>query len=134
MAQYRVKNWAEFQHYKDRSPPWIRLHRSFLDDYDFHCLPVASRALAPMLWLLASENKDLSSGIIEGSDEKIAFRLHTTVKDLRESLKALISARFIEVVQLASVSLAARKQPATPETETETETETEGEEAAPPPQ
>jgi hypothetical protein len=130
MAQYRVKNWAEFQHYKDRSPPWIRLHRSFLDDYDFHCLPVASRALAPMLWLLASENKDLSSGIIEGSDEKIAFRLHTTVKDLRESLKALISARFIEVVQLASVSLAARKQPATPETETETE----GEEAAPPPQ
>jgi hypothetical protein len=71
MAQYRVKNWAEFQHYKDRSPPWIRLHRSFLDDYDFHCLPVASRALAPMLWLLASENKDLSSGIIEGSDEKL---------------------------------------------------------------
>lgn len=48
------KNWTSFQHYKDRAPPWIRLHRGLLDDYEFQCLPVASRALAPMLWLLAS--------------------------------------------------------------------------------
>lgn len=30
MGFYRIKNWPEFQHYKDRSPPWIKLHRSLL--------------------------------------------------------------------------------------------------------
>ena len=51
----RVKGWARFQHYKHRRPPWIRLYRELLDDVTWHRLPVASRALAPMLWLLASE-------------------------------------------------------------------------------
>ena len=32
----RIKNWAQFQHFKDRSPPWIKLHREFLDDYDIN--------------------------------------------------------------------------------------------------
>jgi hypothetical protein len=49
-------NWAELQHYKDRSPPWIKLHKKLLDNFEFQSLPVASRALAPMLWLLASEH------------------------------------------------------------------------------
>ena len=53
-----TKNWAEFQHYKDRSPPWIKLHKELLDDRQYQSLPLASRALAPMLWLLASETKD----------------------------------------------------------------------------
>lgn len=132
MEGYRVKNWSEFQHYKDRSPPWIRLHRALLDNYHFHSLPVASRALAPMLWLLASENKDLSSGIVEGSDEKIAFRLRQSVKDLRSALKPLIDSGFIERWHDASASLANDKHNATPETEAETdrteaETETETE-------
>ena len=44
--KYRVKNWSKFQHYKNRNPPWIRLHVEILDDYkadgtenDFHALP-----------------------------------------------------------------------------------------------
>jgi hypothetical protein len=49
------KNWSSFQHYKDRAPAWIKLHRGLLDDFEFSSLPVASRALAPLLWLLASE-------------------------------------------------------------------------------
>ena len=49
------KNWSQFQHYRDRSPTWLKLHRSLLDDFDYHCLPIASKALAPFLWLLASE-------------------------------------------------------------------------------
>lgn len=27
---YSVKNWEEFQHYKDRDPPWVKLHRNIL--------------------------------------------------------------------------------------------------------
>lgn len=108
-----AKNWATFQHYKHRSPPWIRLHRSLLDDYDFHRLPVASKALAPCLWLLASEEKD---GVIEASTEEVAFRLRMTEKDLIAALKPLIDKGFFVD---ASNSLADCKQDATTETETE---------------
>jgi len=29
-----VKNFERFQHYKDRNPPWIKLHAAVLDDYE----------------------------------------------------------------------------------------------------
>ena len=35
---FSVKNWDEFQHYKDRNPPWIKLHNHLLDDYEFEML------------------------------------------------------------------------------------------------
>ncbi len=127
MITYRVKDWSEFQHYKDRSPPWIRLHKRLLDNFRFHSLPDASRALAPMLWLLASENSDLDSGIIKGSDEEIAFRLRRTVEEFRKAIKPLIDKGFIDADHIASNSLAELKHPATPETEKEKETEIETE-------
>lgn len=112
------KNWREFQHYKDRNPPWIRLHRKLLDDRDFQRLPLASRALAPMLWLLASESKD---GAFDGSVEELAFRLRTSEKEIAAGLKPLIDKGFFLV---ASGVLADGEQPA-PDSCSETETETE---------
>jgi hypothetical protein len=103
------KNWTEFQHYKNRSPIWIKLHRNLLDDFDFHRLPVASRALAPMLWLLASEYDD---GKITATTEEIAFRLRMTEVDLFDALKPLIENKFFIT---ASELLAPRKQVAIPE-------------------
>jgi hypothetical protein len=52
----RIKNWEEFQHYKDRNPPWIKLHRSLLDDYEFSQLQDASKAHLMLIWLFASQN------------------------------------------------------------------------------
>jgi hypothetical protein len=115
----RIKNWSEFQHYKDRAPPWVKLHHSLLDNFEFHSLPVASKALAPMLWLLASENLD---GSISDDLSEVAFRLRTTANDVQTALKPLIDKGF--VVSDSNV-LADCKQCALPETETETETETE---------
>jgi hypothetical protein len=66
------KNWKSFQHYKDRDPPWIKLHRGLLNNYEFFGLPIASKALAPLLWLIASENED---GRIVTSLDALAFRL-----------------------------------------------------------
>ena len=123
MPIYRVRNWDKFQHYKDRTPPWIRLHRALLDDYEYHCLPDASKALAPCLWLLASENDDPTCGEIRASDEKIAFRLRMPVKKFQESVKALIEHGFFDLEQDDSELLASCKQHALPETETETEEE-----------
>jgi hypothetical protein len=113
------KNWAVFQHYKDRCPPWIKLHRDLLNDRTFMRLPIASKALAPMLWLLASESKD---GIFDGSIDELMFRLHITEKDYQQGIKPLIDNGFFIV---ASVVLAEGKQVAIPETERERETETE---------
>jgi hypothetical protein len=99
------KNWKSFQHYKDRSPAWIKLHKGLLDDFDFACLPVASRALAPCLWLLASEYED---GQINMSLDALAFRLRMTRGDLADALNPLIESEFFD----ASEPLAESKQDA----------------------
>jgi len=113
------KNWAVFQHYKDRCPPWIKLHRDLLNDRSYMRLPIASKALAPMLWLLASESKD---GVFDGSLDELVFRLHITEKDYQAGVKPLIDNNFFTVV---SGVLAERLQTAIPETERETETKKE---------
>lgn len=126
------KNWAIFQHYKDRSPPWIKLHRDLLNDRQFMRLPIASKALAPMLWLLASENKD---GIFDASVDELHFRLRLDEKDIKTGVKALIDNGFFVIV---SEVLAECYQVAIPEREGETEKETDKEKkrskAATPPQ
>lgn len=114
------KNWVSFQHYKDRCPPWIKLHRGLLDDSSFQHLPIASRALAPMLWLLASESKD---GSFDGSASELAFRLRQTEKEITAGLEPLISKGFFLVEQDASAPLADCGQVAVPEAEAEAEAE-----------
>lgn len=81
------RNWDDFQHYKERRPVWIKLHKNLLDDFDFHCLPVASKALAPLLWLLASEYSD---GTIDDPIKKVAFRLRMSEDDFVSAVKPLI--------------------------------------------
>lgn len=85
------KNWAAFQHYKDRCPPWIKLHKNILDDRKYMCLPIASKALAPLLWLLASESKD---GIFDASTDELVFRLRMPEKDIVSGLNSLIENGF----------------------------------------
>jgi uncharacterized phage protein (TIGR02220 family) len=114
---YRVNDWSKFQHYKDRSPPWIKLHKSLLDDIKYQSLPIASRALAPMLWLLASENME---GTIDCEARVLAFRLRCSEKEIKEGLIPLIQQGFLIN---ASAMLADCHHVAVPETETETETD-----------
>jgi hypothetical protein len=82
-------------------------------------LPIASKAIAPMLWLLASESKD---GVFDGSLDELVFRLHITPKEYQDGVKPLIDNDFFILV---GGVLAERKHNAIPETETETEGETE---------
>src|SRR6185437_15342548 len=56
MNTFRVKNFESFQHYKDRSPPWIKLYNELLDDYDFGLLPDATKFHLVAIWLLASRS------------------------------------------------------------------------------
>ena len=121
MARLRVKNWAQFQHYKDRAPPWVKLHKGLLDDVEFQRLPVASRALAPMPWLLASESEE---GSVDDDVEKLAFRLRQSLEEVRGAVKSLILAGFLIP---DSNTLAEGLRDACLETERETEKEAEAE-------
>jgi hypothetical protein len=51
---FKVRNLDKYQHYKDRNPPWIKLHQSVTSDVDFILLPDASKAHIILIWLLAS--------------------------------------------------------------------------------
>lgn len=117
------KNWASFQHYKDRNPPWIKLHKGLLNDRAYTRLPIASKALAPLLWLLASESKE---GSFEAEVEELAFRLRMTEKEITQGLDPLIKSGFFMPVQSDSNVLAEGLQVA-PKSCSETETEREAE-------
>ena len=59
MKYYRIKNWQQYQHYKDRNPPWIKLHRELLTSETWVSLDDASRvlAIASMMLAAATGNK-----------------------------------------------------------------------------
>jgi hypothetical protein len=104
-----------------------------LDNFEFHMMSVNSRAILPMLWLLASEDEDPTSGLIKDSYKKIAFRLRCSEKNITDAVKECETAGFLQVIEkqlrIESVhdSLRDSNQPVTPETETETEAEAEAE-------
>lgn len=52
----RIKNWRNYQHYRDRDPPWIKLHFNLLTSADWVSLDDAGRVLAVACMLLASRN------------------------------------------------------------------------------
>lgn len=54
-----VRNWAEHQHYKDRSPLWIKVYGALLDDVAFLALPEPAQAQLVKLWLLASRRGNI---------------------------------------------------------------------------
>lgn len=118
VGHLKVKNFERFQHYKDRSPPWIKLYNDLLDDYEFARLQDASKWLAVGLWLLASRYNNR----IPADPEWIGRRINATEP---VDLQPLLNAGFITMYQDASDTLAGRKQD--DDLETETETETEGE-------
>lgn len=94
---FKIKNWEKLQHYKSKNgekPVWLKLYRDLLDDFEFHSLPVESRALLPMLWLIAGED----GGRFSSDIKKIAFRLRQSVKEIEVAIKPLISSSFIESI------------------------------------
>ena len=113
----KIKDWHLFQHYKDRKPPWIKIYRDLLDDPEWHELPGDSTKVLIMLWLIASESKDMSGDI--PAIKTLAFRLRITEAEVNRHIITL--SHWIEYD--ASELLADSKQDAIPETETETETE-----------
>lgn len=55
---YRIKNWDQYQHYKDRSPPWIKLHRNLLQSETWVMLDDPGRVLAIASMMLAADTEN----------------------------------------------------------------------------
>jgi hypothetical protein len=85
----RVVNWETYQHYKDRNPPWIKLHNALLEDPAVAALSDAMKAHLFGVWLLASRLDNR----IPADAGFIGKRINATVK---VDLKVLISLGFLE--------------------------------------
>lgn len=117
----RVTNWTRYQHYKNRTPPWIKLYNSLLDDHAFCSLPDASKAHFLCILLAASRHDNR----IPLDSEWLGRFMHATQA---VDLKILVSVGLLApCTRSASKTLATCKQSATPERETETEREGERE-------
>ena len=95
VMRYKIKNWDRFQHYKDRSPAWIKLHYEVLTSPDWVMLDDASKLLAVVIMLLASR----SGGEIEGNERYIQKAANL---DKKVDLKPLIECGFL--IMLADAS------------------------------
>lgn len=85
---YTCKGWDTFQHYKRRNPPWIKLHRSLLDDYHFCQMSEKSRLHLILLWLYASQN----NGKVPNNPKFLERKLDIESIDLQE----IVDAGFLE--------------------------------------
>lgn len=56
MEYLEIPTWKDYQHYKDRCPPWIKLHFSLLSSPSWVMLSDASKLLAVVCMMLASRN------------------------------------------------------------------------------
>lgn len=88
---FRIKNWAEFQHYRDRSPPWIKLHRNLLTSRTWVALSSEGRVLAIASMMLAAD-----------TDNKIPadpdYLRRVAYLDFTPDLQALADVQFIEFI------------------------------------
>lgn len=107
---FAVKNFDRFQHYKDRSPPWIKLYNDLLDDYGFGALPDASKFHLIAIWLLASRYNNE----IPYDAAWVARRINAASK---VDLDGLAESGFIYEIQGRSRTLAEGEQDACLETE-----------------
>jgi uncharacterized phage protein (TIGR02220 family) len=121
MQCLKIKNWGKFQHFKDRTPPWVKLYRDLLDDPDWHELDGESAKTLIMLWLIASEDETHEGKLPD--TRKLAFRLRTNEIKLKQQLIKLEHWLIQDDIKMIS----GRYQDDAPETETEAEAEAETE-------
>ncbi|HEU4589015.1 MAG TPA: hypothetical protein VFS11_10220 [Gemmatimonadales bacterium] len=112
----RIPKFDEFQHYKKRNPPWIRLYLKLLDNLDFALLPDATKGQLVNLWMLAARlHRDTKRPPELPADPAwLASKINATEPIAWERLIP----RWIECdKETASKMLATCKQNATPETD-----------------
>lgn len=115
--RYRIKNWTRFQHYRDRNPPWIKLHVEILASADWVMLDDASKLLMIVCMIIGAKD----AGVIcddEAYFRRVAYLCKTP------NFRPLIECGFLEPLADASNCEHVRAT-ARPEKEKEKEAEKE---------
>lgn len=79
---FQVKNFSRFQHYGDRTPPWIKLYYSVLHNYEFSTLQDASKAHLMLIWLLASRCSNRMPWDEKWIEKQIGARAKINLREL----------------------------------------------------
>ena len=91
MQYISIRNWTEYQHYKDRSAPWIKLHKEIITGHSWVMGNDASRLLSICIMLLALR-----------TDNKIPYDLDYIKRfsnlDAMPDLKPLVDSQFIDII------------------------------------
>lgn len=90
----KIRNLQRFQHYRNRYPPWIKLHREILDNPGYCRLGDSAWRLGLELLLVTSESEN---GHLETTPEELSWRLRRTVT--HADLEELVKARFLEPLE-----------------------------------
>jgi len=115
-THFKVRNWEQFQHYKDRNPPWIKLHFALLASEDWVTLDDASKLLAVVCMLIASRNQ----GLVPNNP---AYLKRVAYLDKLPKLKPLIDSGFLQTPQADASAMQAQDSAAQADARPETETE-----------
>ncbi len=89
MQYLRIKNFNQYQHYKDRNPPWIKLYRAILHDYELRSLPIPSRLAYIFCLIIASETDNRIPHDLNFLTARFGFDVDESV------LTPLITSRFL---------------------------------------
>ena len=126
--KYRIVKWHQYQHYKNRRPPWIKLHVDIIRNETWIMLDDASKLLA-ICCMIAAAMDNANDGTFTAEP---AFFQKLMYLEKQPNFKPLVSIGFIE--EIASDMLASCKQLLQNySTETETETETDKDKDRPQP-
>jgi hypothetical protein len=99
MIHIRVVKWREHQHYKDRNPPWIKLHRAMLSSRTWVGASNETRVLAVAIMLLASDTENLTP-------LDAAWIRQVAYLDFEPNFGPLLDKQFIEFVDESGKVLA----------------------------
>jgi hypothetical protein len=86
-----VRNWKKYQHYKDRTPIWIKFHLETLNDDDLKALPIETRLLWDQMLLLAA----MFQNSVANDPELIGKLTGIPSEVCREGVAKLIKGRYL---------------------------------------
>lgn len=122
MTYLRVRNWEQYQHYKDRRPVWVKLYVSQLRDSELKRLPLSTRLLWDQLLLLAAEYENS----IPNDSEEICAATRIPLEDVTNGIGLLLQGAWLKESRSkrrASRPLAESSGSDSPEQEQEVEQE-----------
>lgn len=105
----RIVNYEDYQHYKDRNPPWVKQHKRFWNNSSISCERTSTRLLALFLISYASE---FENALIPCNFREISRRANLNTAQVRTGVEALCQIGFLSL--FASTTLASGKHSAKP--------------------